>query len=313
MRAIAVRTSGDTPELMDLPVPSPGSGEILVELTAAALNPMDAGIAAGFFNDRMTPDYPMIVGVDGAGVVTRTGDGANRFAEGDVVHGQFFRAPLGHGTFADYSVVTEFPNNGALQRVPDGIPADVAAALPTAGMTAMGAIDTIAPRAGQTVLIVGATGGVGVFAVQLATALGAEVIATARPDADQWLRRLGAARTVDYTTGDIADQVGRVDAVLDLMRDEQRFRGYAALVRDGGSAVSATFTAPPDLLASRRITVTNFGMRDKPDLLERVTGYVVKGQVTVPIQAAIALEDVPDALRRVTGGGARGKTSIRIR
>ncbi len=90
--------------------------------------------------------------------------------------------------------------------------------------------------------------GPGVFAVQLAAAMGAEVIATARPDADRWIRQLGAAQTADYTAADVVEQVrrthpGGVDAVLDLTRDSARFSQYAGLVRDGGAAVSATFTA----------------------------------------------------------------------
>jgi NADPH:quinone reductase-like Zn-dependent oxidoreductase len=154
------------------------------------------------------------------------------------------------------------------------MPAEIAAALPTAGMTALGAIEAISPQAGQSVLIVGAPGGVGVFAVQLAAARGAEVIATARPDADRWIRQLGAAQTVDYTADGVAEQVRKIhpdgiDAVLDLTRDPAGFTEYAELVRDGGAALSTSLTATPELLASERITVSNFMMQDKPGLLAR--------------------------------------------
>jgi NADPH:quinone reductase-like Zn-dependent oxidoreductase len=240
---------------------------------------------------------------------------------------------LGNGTFAEYAVVTEFPDSGALQRVPDGMPADIAAALPTAGMTALGALDDIGLEAGQSILIVGATGGVGVFAVQLAAARGAEVIATARPGADRWIRQLGAAQTADYTGGGtggstgggtggstgggIAEQVRKthpdgIDAFLDLTRDEARFSQYSGLVRDGGTAMSVSFTATPDLLASERITVTNFMMRDKPGLLARITAEAASGRITVPVQQTVTLDEVPEALARNTAGGARGKTTVRI-
>ncbi|MFE2040268.1 NADP-dependent oxidoreductase [Streptomyces sp. NPDC059477] len=315
MRAVAVHHKGDKPELMELPVPRPAPGEVLVRVKAASVNPIDAGIAEGLL--PLPQMYPLVLGVDGAGEVVEAGEGVHGLAPGDLVHGQFLRAPLGTGTFADYTVVTEHPDAGALQRVPDGMPAEIAAALPTAGMTALGVLEALGVRAGRSILIAGATGGVGVFAVQLAAALGAEVIATARPDAEPWIRRLGAARTVDYTAGDPAEQIrgthpGGIDVFLDLTRDTARFGDYAALVRDGGGAASVTFTAPPHLLASERIAVSNFQMRDKPGLLARITAAVASGAIAVPIQRTVTLEETPGALARNATGGARGKTTVRV-
>lgn len=318
MRAVAVRKTGDTPELMQLPMPSPAPGEVLVKLAAASLNPIDAGIAAGAFEGRMPHEYPLILGVDGAGRVEAAGEGVSGLRAGDAVHGQFLRAPLGHGTLADYVVVPESPDAGALQLLPDVVPVEFAAALPTAGMTAIGAIEALGLRSGQSVLITGATGGVGVFAVQLAAARGLEVIATARPDADQWIRQHGASDTVDYTSGDVTGPVrkahpGGVDAVLGLNSGQERFTEYAALVRDGGAALSIAFAATPELLASERITVTNYMMQDKPGLLARVTAEVAAGRITVPIQRTVTLEEAPDALATLAAGGARGKTVVLIR
>jgi NADPH:quinone reductase-like Zn-dependent oxidoreductase len=214
MRAIAVHKTSDMPELMDLPVPRPAPGEIVVRLEAASLNPIDAGIAAGYFEGRMPHVYPLILGVDGAGRVTEVGQGVRGFETGDLVHGQFLCAPLGRGTFAEYAVVPEFPDGGALLRVPDGVSAQVAAALPTAGMTALGALDTIDPRPGRSILIVGATGGVGVFAVQLAAMYGAEVVATARPETDAWIRGLG----VNFAMQNKPDLLARITAEVALGR-----------------------------------------------------------------------------------------------
>jgi len=317
MRAVAVRKTGDMPKLMELPVPRPAPGEVLVEMLAASVNPIDVGIAGGHFEARMPHVFPLVLGVDGAGRVSGVGEGVRGLEPGDVVHGQFLRAPMGNGTFADYTVVTEFPDSGALQHVPDGMSAEIAAALPTSGMTALGAVEAMGLRAGQSILIVGATGGVGVFAVQLAAALGAEVIATARPDADAWIRQLGAAETIDYTAVDVAEQVrsthpGGIDAFFDLSRDQDGFSQYAGLVRDAGVAVSATFTATPELLASERIAVSNFMMRDKPDLLARISAEAASGRITVPVQQTVTLDQIPEALARSTAGGARGKTIVRI-
>ncbi|MFE4583502.1 NADP-dependent oxidoreductase [Streptomyces chartreusis] len=315
MRAVAVRKIGDRPELMELPVAHPGPGEILVKLTSASVNPIDLGIAAGLL--PMPQVFPLVLGVDGAGRVVEVGEGVSGFSVGDVVHGQFLRAPLGHGTFAEYALVTQAPDNGALRLVPDGMPDEIAAALPTAGMTALGALDAIGLRAGQSMLIVGATGGVGVFAVQLAAARGVEVIATARPEADGWIRGRGAAHTVDHTAGEVAEQVrkthpGGVDAVLDMTRDPDGFAKNAGLVRDGGVAVSPALIATPQLLASERISVINFMMRDKPNLLAGITAEAAAGRITVPIQRTVALDEVPAVLAHSSAGGARGKTTVRI-
>lgn len=317
MRAVAVRTTGGKPELMDIPTPTPGAGEFLVKLEAASVNPLDIGIAEGFYVDMRPHVYPVGLGVDGVGSVVAVGEGVRGVRPGDLVLGQFLRSPIGHGTFAEYVVAAEFPDDGAFQRVPDGMSADVAAALPTAGMTAVGALDMINARGGQSILIAGATGGVGVFLVQRAAALGMEVIATARPDADEWIRQLGASETIDYSTYDIAEQVrkihpGGVDAYIDTTRDPEQFAEYTALVRDGGEADSICVVASPQLLASERIHVTNYLMQDKPSLLARITAEVAEGRIAVPIQQTVTLEQLPEALPRIVGGGARGKTTVRI-
>lgn len=315
MRAIAVPDIGGTPALVDLPIPSPGPGEILVRLAAASLNPIDTDIADGRLPLPSTP--PLTLGTDGAGRVTEVGGSVTAFASGDLVHGQFLDVPVGRGTYAEYAVIAAAPSHGALQRTPDGLTADVAAALPTAGMTALGIVEALDLGPGHTILVTGATGGVGVFAVQLAAARGAEVIATARPDAEALIRGLGASQTIDYTGDDVASAVREshpdgIDAFLDLTRDAPRFSEYAALVRDGGAAVSATFTAPPDLLDSERIAVTNFMMADKPGLLARITEEVRSGRISVPIGRTVPLDQVPEALGQNTAGGARGKTVVRI-
>ncbi len=317
MRAVAVQRTGGTPELMELPDPRPAPGEVLVKLAAASVNPIDWQIANGLFEGRMPHTFPLILGVDGAGRVEAVGEAVRALRPGDTVHGQFLRAPIGSGTFADLVTVPEHLDTGVIQPVPDGIPPEIAAALPTAGMTALGAVDAIGPQAGQPVLILGATGGVGALAVQLAAAHGAEVIATARPDADRWIQQLGASDTADHTTGDLTAQVrkahpGGIDALLDLTGDQACFAECAALVRDGGMALSVAFAATPHMLASRRITIINYMMDNKTDLLARIAATAAAGRIKVPVQRAVPLAQTPEALARNRAGGARGKTVVRI-
>jgi NADPH:quinone reductase-like Zn-dependent oxidoreductase len=316
MRAVAVPGFGSAPELIELPRPGPGPGELLVRLAAAGVNPMDWKIAGGELDGRMPHTFPLVVGVDGAGTVETVGEGVTRFAPGDAVYGQFFRSPLGTGTYAGYVVAPEEMETGAVHRIPEGVTESLAAAAPTAGMTALGVVSEVGATEGQTVLIVGATGGVGSFATQLAAARGARVIATSRPDADAWIRGLGAAETVDYAEAPIGEQVraacpGGVDVLLDLVSGVPTFAEHAALVREGGSAASIVFAADPDALRARGIRGSNYLVQGKAELLRRLTAEIEAGRLRIPVESEVPLDGAIAALARSRAGGARGKTVIR--
>src|ERR1700733_13216075 len=148
---------------MELPEPEPEPGEILVAIDAASINPMDWRVAQGALRHRMRHQFPLVLGFDGAGRVEATGPGVTRFRVGDRVHGQFWGETIGRGTFAELVTIAAQPLRGALERIPEGLESGLAAALPTAGMTADGALAMTGCQSGQTLLIIGATGGVGVF------------------------------------------------------------------------------------------------------------------------------------------------------
>ncbi|MFD0654645.1 alcohol dehydrogenase catalytic domain-containing protein [Streptomyces malaysiensis subsp. malaysiensis] len=148
MRAIGIERFGDTPELRELPVPEPAWGQVQVAIEAAAINPLDMAIASGSLRTLGEYRFPLTLGMDGAGTVTAIGGGITEYRVGDRVFGQFWSQPLEFGTFAEVCVVQEAPAFGALAAIPDDIPSQVAAALPTSGMTALGAIDHhMCPRA----------------------------------------------------------------------------------------------------------------------------------------------------------------------
>lgn len=320
MRAVAVCKTGDPPKLMESPKPEPDPGEVLVRLTAAAINPMDWKIAEGQLVGQLPHAFPLILGVDGAGHVEALGEGIDRFSVGDAVFGQFFRVPVGSGgTFAEYVAVPEQSMTSVIQPVPDGIPLPAAAALPTAGMTALGALDATGLQAGQTMVIIGATGGIGCFATQLAVGRGGRVIATAQPDTREWITRLGAAETTGYEPEEI---VGRarsscpegVDVLLDLVGNPEVFETCVAAVRDGGTALSVNFGAPAEPPARARVHMSNYILMDgKPGLLARITEEVSAGRVTVPVEDEISLDDVVSARDRKKVGGTRGKTVVHIK
>ncbi|WP_330251840.1 NADP-dependent oxidoreductase [Nocardia sp. NBC_00565] len=311
MRAIVVRSFAATPELADMPVPEPGVGAVRVQLEAAGVNPFDQRMATGILDGKLPHDFPMILGVDGAGTVSSVGPGVNKFAVGDRVVGKFLNPPVGHGSFAEYAVL---PEDATLVRIPDGVPTIAAAALPTAGVTAQDIVDASKIEPDQTVLIVGATGGVGSFLVQLANMAGAHVIATARgADADQ-MTRLGAAATIDYTQGPVAAQVAAaypngVDALFDLVSPPEALAELTAVVRDGGTVYSTIWAADQDALCDRSIKGGNIESSGRAPELTRLLDRVAAGDVVVPIDATIPLAAAASV---IGASGARGKTVLSI-
>ncbi|MFC4119460.1 NADP-dependent oxidoreductase [Nonomuraea zeae] len=310
MRAIAISHFGADPELIDAPEPEPLPGELLVRLHAAGYNPVDTKIASGAMKDRMSPRFPMIMGQDAAGVVTAVGAEVDGFRPGDEVYGRFADPARGLGAYAEYGVVAQ---DGPVALMPKGMIAEQAAALPTATGTARDLVEAARLDEGQTVLIVGATGGVGQQAIQLAALRGARVIATARPRDEEVVRELGAAETVDHSKGDLPGQVlaahpGGIDAVLDLVTPRGEVDAVAGVLRPGGVICSTIHALDPEALAARELRGVNVVNRLTGQILTELAGLVDAGQLRVRVQSQVPLERVPDALREIAGGGARGKT-----
>ncbi|MEV6277322.1 NADP-dependent oxidoreductase [Nocardia sp. NPDC051832] len=311
MRAVSISEFGATPELTDMPVPEPGPREVRVQLEAAGVNPFDKRIADGFLDGKMPHDFPLILGVDGAGTVVETGAEVTRFAAGDRVAGKFLAGRAGHGAFAEYAVL---PEDAALVRIPDGIATMAAAAVPTAGVTAQDLVDAAKIEPDEIVLIVGATGGVGVFLVQLSNLAGAHVIATARGAAADQMNRLGAAETIDYTQGSVAEQVAvlypdGVDVLFDLVSPPEQLTELTALVRDGGNVFSTIGSADQPALLDRGIKGGNFQSNGAAPELARLLRRVSDGDVVIPIESTVPLEQAAAVLAKP---GARGKTVLSI-
>ena len=189
MKAVAVRALRGTPELMDLPRPSPGSQEVLVRMVAAGVNPLDWKVVDGFYDGKWPHQFPLILGVDGSGWVESVGAEVKRFRVGDPIFGQFLHPPVGTGTYAEYTIV---PESIGVSKFPTTIGPTRAAALPTAGMTALSALERLGLSRDSTLLVVGASGGVGSFATSLASARGIRVTAVVRTGSADRVRSLGA-------------------------------------------------------------------------------------------------------------------------
>ncbi|MGW7577697.1 NADP-dependent oxidoreductase [Streptomyces sp. NPDC054765] len=313
MRAVAVSAFGEKPQLMDLPQPEPGPGEVLVRLSAAGLNPIDWKIADGMFGDAVPAAFPLVLGSDGAGEVLAIGSGVRRFTVGDAVFGQFQRPEQGGGSYAELAVTDE----SRLAHAARSVTYATSAALPTAGMTAYNLVEETRVTEGTRVLIVGATGGVGTFITQLAAGRGAEVIATARPAKAELMRTLGAAETVDHTAGPLADQVlaahpDGVDVLIDMTGGPREFAELTRTVRDGGTAVSLIGSADADELTEHNLRGFNFVNRPSPQLLEILAGQVDAGRLTVLVGREVSLEEAPEALEASRTGRAQGKTVLAL-
>src|SRR5215213_3512319 len=247
MRASVLPDFERQPTLADIPMPEAKPGEVLVRVHVASINGIDLSIASGQLQGMLEYHFPVVLGKDFAGTVEAVGSGVTDFAPGDRVFGVVSDpSPLRSRSFAEYVTVPAGPN---LTRIPEGVDFAAAGVLGLAGTAAIQAVDAIAPTAGETVLVSGATGGVGAYAVQLLAARGATVIATARPGEDaDFVIGLGASHAVDYT-GDLAAQVraiqpNGVDAVLHFAGDGAQL---GELLVSGGRVASTLIMAPEQL------------------------------------------------------------------
>jgi NADPH:quinone reductase-like Zn-dependent oxidoreductase len=305
MRAVAINDYGARPAVVDLPVPEPGPGEVLVRVRASSVNGFDVAVAAGAYRGKLEHKFPVVLGKDFAGTVEGVGEGVSRFHLGEAVFGVVVKQGLGGGSFAEYLCVGEYP---ATALVPDGLDLEGAGALGLAGATAVAAVEVVAVQAGEVVLISGATGGVGAFAVQLATALGAHVIATATPGAgSQFVRSLGAEHVVDHTS-DLSAQVralapGGVSAVLHFAGDGTQL--YGLLAPEG--RLASTLGVGSDQHPAANAIMTN------PDAatLEYLADEVVAGRLQVPIDHNYQLGEVPEALSEFALG-TLGKLAVTV-
>jgi NADPH:quinone reductase-like Zn-dependent oxidoreductase len=313
MRAVGVRERNGRPEVLQARRPEPGEGEVLVRVVAAGLNPLDWKIAEGMLEDLVPYDFPLVMGVDFAGVVEGNGAEAYRFTTGEHVFGHVVSEPVGHGTYAEYVVVNEA---GSIAHAPDTVPLTAAAGAPTAGMTALGIMGSAALGSYESLLIIGAAGGVGTFLTQLAAARGLRVVAATHGHDQPRMGGFGAALTVDTRERELAEAVREeyprgVDALVDLgSAAPEEFARNAALVRDGGVAVSTLDAASVDALYGRRIEGINYHIAASAELLERLRDEIDSGPLTVPIEAEVPLEQAPGAVARNRAGGARGKTVL---
>jgi NADPH:quinone reductase-like Zn-dependent oxidoreductase len=311
VRAIQVSEFGgpEVLRLVDAEQPSPIPTELLVEVHAAGVNPVDWKTRNGRGAAGACGPPPFILGWDVAGVVEEVGRGVTIFAPGDRVFGMPW-FPRAAGAYSEFVTAP----SRQFARMPAGMSFEEAAALPLAALTAWQAlVDTARVSEGDTVLINGASGGVGHLAVQIAKAREARVIGTARAENHDFLRELGADDCVDYRQVELRDAADNVDLVLDFVGGDA---SLAALdtIREGGLLVSVPSGASEEATTEgerRGIRVT--GILVEPD--GHALGEIAKlgGRLKVHVDRTFPLEDAAQAHERLEAGGVRGKLVLSVK
>jgi NADPH:quinone reductase-like Zn-dependent oxidoreductase len=323
MKAIVQNTYGsaDVLELRDIGKPEIAAGEVLIRVHAAGVDrgvwhlmtglPYPVRLAG---NGLRTPKTP-VPGTNVAGVVEAVGHEVTRFQPGDEVFG------IGKGTFAEYARAPE----NKLAPKPANLTFEQAAAVPVSGLTALqGLRDHGRVQPGQTVLITGASGGVGTFAVQLAAAFGAQVTGVCSTTKVDLVRSIGADHVIDYTREDFADGKQRYDVILDIGGNPSLSRLRRALTPKGtlviaGGETRGRWLAGTDrqlraLLLSRFVgqKLTTFICRENHEDLLVLKELIEAGKITPVIDRSYPLSEVPKAIRYLEQGHARGKVVITV-
>lgn len=308
MRALSLSASGEPPTITELPVPTPGPGEVLLRVRAAGLNPLDNHIAAGMLEQMFEHRYPLVLGRDASGEVEAVGDDVDHVSVGDeVIAHVLFEPPFQAGTLADYAVV---PARTVVAK-PAELDHVTAAALPLAAGAARMVVDAIDPKPGQVVLVNGASGGVGRYTVQLLSQLGLTVVATGLLEDGDRLRELGATDVVDFTAGSVADQVrgGRPDGVDALIN----LAGYTLddvpidAVRSAGAVCTTTQVPDADTIAARQLTGGGIIASPTREVLAPLAEQAAKGALDTDVHRVLSLEQAADGLAEIAAGRARGK------
>jgi NADPH:quinone reductase-like Zn-dependent oxidoreductase len=292
MRALAVTERGAAADVVEVADPVAGAGQVRVAVAAASVNGFDLAVVSGRVWDSMKAAFPVVIGRDFTGTVESVGDGVTEVAVGDRVVGTI-HAALGPGGIGEYVVQPA----SVLAPLPDGVSFEQAAAIGLAGGAAADVFDALEVSAGDVVFVSGATGGVGLYLVQLLAGAGARVIATATPGAaEDVVRRLGANDVVDHL-GDVAAQVRAVapdgvDKVAHLAGDAAAVSGLAKT----GGRVASLLGASAESVGRDDIAVVAIQARVPADKLARLLAEVVAGRLEVVVASTYPLEKATDAL-----------------
>lgn len=288
-------------KLTEVPTPELRPNDVLIDVRAASVNPVDAKIAQGYARARLELTFPHVLGRDGAGVVAAVGSGVAAFKLGDEVYGVGEQPRW--GTHAEQVAI----DAGTLARKPKSLDFVQSASLPIAGLSAYaGIVSTGEVKKGQKVLIHAGAGGVGSIAIQIAKHLGAYVAATAGPTNLAFVRSLGADLAIDYSNTDFAAGISDYDLVFDLIGGDVRYRSFAVL-KPGG--VISHISVPPMTQPPPRsdVAVKQAPVSYATPLLEQIAAWVDSGAIRPVVGEVFPFAEAIKAFQHVATGHARGK------
>jgi NADPH:quinone reductase-like Zn-dependent oxidoreductase len=307
MKAMRYHAYGDSSVLVyeDAERPVAGPGHVVVKVAGSAFNPVDVAIRAGFMQQVFPVTFPQVPDFDVAGVIAETGAGVSGWSAGDAVVA--FLPMNGPGAAAEYAAVPA----EILAAAPRTVELADAAGLPSSGLTAWQALfEHAGLKAGQSVLVNGAGGAVGGYAVQLATSAGATVTATASARSADRIRSHGADQVIDYTVTPLPQAAAgqRFDVVLNLVRtDPEETARLADLVADGGVFVNTTGPAPDP---GRGVRAVQMGVRSDAAQLGELAARVDAGQLTIDVGQRRPLADLAAVHDQAAAGELPGKTIL---
>ena len=311
MKAAYYEKFGDLNQIKvgELDKPEPTEGEVLIKVKAAGVNPVDAAVARGMLKDAIPAEFPVIPGWDVAGVIEDRGYSARRFSKGDKVYAYARRPKIKHGTFAEYISIPE----SYVAKCPDKLSMDEAGGVPLTGLTAYQSIfDAGKLKGGETIMILGASGGVGSIAIQLANWKGATVIGVAGSSNQDYMKDLGADYTVDYSKGDVGEAVDDIapdgiDMIFHCSRGDSLAQSHNRL-KEGGRLISITNSDP-----KRRDDVHFQYVFVEPNAtqLEHLSELADSDVLKVPVSKTFKLDDAQKALQEIESLHTRGKTVIK--
>lgn len=303
MQAIQLQNYGgpDVLVLQQAPRPEPNADQVLIRLKAAGVNPADWKMRAGLYKQFMQLNFPWTPGLDGSGIVEAVGSNVTALKEGDEVYG------IVSGGYAEYALALA----SDVQPKPASLTFEQAAALPVGALTAWGAvIDTANVEAGQRVLVHGAAGGVGGYAVQLARWKGAQVTGTASAKNLKYVRSLGAEDVIDYNTTRFETVLHDLDVVIDTVGGDLLERSFQVL-RPGGVFVTVAGRLPEDVGKAQNIRAVNAG-RASSDKLKQISELVEAKQLRPEVGEVFPFAEARQAQELSQTGHGRGRILLQI-
>ena len=308
MKAILINEYGNENVLnyTDVERPEPQSGEVLVKVHVAAVNPADWKIRDGM-GEMFGLKLPLILGGDIAGTIEEVGLEVENFKQGDAVYGMTVSGGFS-GAYAEYALAKA----DAIAPKPESINFEEAAAIPIAALTAWQAMFNLANlSSGQRILIAGASGGVGSMAVQLAKAKGAFVIGTASGKNEQFVRDLGADEFVDYTRQPFEEVVKDVDVVFDTVGDDTQERAFQTL-KKGGFLVTSAQTPSEEKAKEFGVEAAFVFCKPNAEQLAEINRLIEEGKLKIHIETVLPLAEVKKAHQLSQSGRTRGKIVLQI-